>query len=420
MNVLVIGSGGREHALAWKIKQSPKCGQLYVAPGNAGTALVAENVALDIEDHQAIIDFAMEKQVDLVVVGPDDSLAGGIVDALQAVGIPAFGPTKSAAKIEWSKAFAMDFMKRHHIPTAKSETFSSFDEALKRATEMELPVVIKADGLALGKGVVIAETREEIEDTLRAFMVDELFGDSGKTIILEEFLRGSEISIHAFCDGKTAKIFPVSRDHKRIWDGNTGLNTGGMGTIAPVQVSSGFLEEIQEKVLMPALEGMAAEKIPFVGILYPGLMVTKTGIRVLEFNARFGDPEAQSYMRLLDSDILDIMLACTQGRLADTEVRWSNEAACTVVLASGGYPEEYKSGYPITGLDSVVDESVVVFQAGTKQDGEDTLTAGGRVLGISATGATGDEAVRKAYAAAEKIHFQGVQYRKDIGSFWGM
>ena len=418
MNILIIGSGGREHALAWKIKQSPTCERLYIAPGNAGTALVGENVKIDIKNNQAVVDFSKEKEIDLVVVAPDDYLMQGMVDALTLSGVKAFGATKSASRLEWSKAFSKDFMKRHNIPNASSETFSSFETALAYIKTHTIPIVIKADGLALGKGVVIAQTHEEAETALRSFMVEKLFGESGSSVVIEEFLEGSEISIHAFCDGTVAKLFPVSRDHKRIGEGNTGPNTGGMGTIAPVKVPEGFLEEVEKTVIIPVLEGMRSEGMPFAGILYPGLMVTKSGIKVIEFNARFGDPEAQSYMRLLESDLVDIMLACIEGKLATSDVRFKSESVCTVVLASGGYPEKYTAGFPIKGLDYSFDPSVVIFYAGTEQAGSDVLTAGGRVLGVSATGTTSDAATKKAYEALSAITFEDVQYRKDIGANW--
>ena len=420
MNVLVIGSGGREHALAWKISQSPRCSGLFIAPGNAGTLLVGTNVSIDTQNHKEVINFCKEKDIGLVVIGPDDFLASGIVDSLHSVGILAFGPTKSAAKLEWSKAFSKDFMNRHGIPTALSATFSTFNEALAYSKTQTLPMVIKADGLALGKGVVIAQTHEEAETTLKSFMVDEAFGESGKTVVFEEFLEGPEISIHAFCDGTVAKLFPVARDHKRAGDGNTGANTGGMGAIAPISVSAEFLKEVEEKIVIPVMRGMAAEGTPFSGILYPGLMVTKAGIRVIEFNARFGDPEAQSYMRILDSDLLDIMLDCVEGKLAEREIHWNTGYACTVVMASGGYPGKYTSGLPIKGLNTVADSSVVVFYAGTAKDGEEVITAGGRVLGVSALGVTPEEAKTNAYTTVKSLQFDGMQYRSDIGANWGI
>lgn len=420
MNVLLIGSGGREHALAWKLAQSPRLTTLYIAPGNAGTLTLGENVALDVKDHSAVIAFAKEKSIELVVIGPDDPLAEGIIDSLNTAGILAFGPTQDAAKLEWSKAFAKEFMKRHGIPTAQSETFASFDDALTYLKTRALPVVIKADGLALGKGVVIAETLAEAEATLRSFMVDEAFGASGKTVVIEEFLVGKEISVHAFCDGTTAKLFPIARDHKRIGDGNTGPNTGGMGSIAPVSVSPDFLDLIHKTVVAPVVNGMKEEGIPFAGILFPGIMVTAEGIRVLEFNARFGDPETQSYMRLLDTDLLEIMLDCAEGNLQNREIRWREGAACTVVMASGGYPGKYKSGYVIKGLDTISDESVVVFYAGTEKKEGEVLTAGGRVLGVSALGNDVLDAQKRAYQARSALSFEDAYSRTDIGADWSL
>ncbi len=414
-NVLVIGSGGREHALAWKIKQSPLLGELFIAPGNAGTALEGENVFLDMQNHHDVISFCKEKNIELVVVGPDDSLAAGIVDDLTAAGIAAFGPTKAAAQLEWSKAFAKSFMNRHGIPSARSETFSSYVDASTYIKNQPLPIVIKADGLALGKGVVIAQTYAEAEETLASFMNVGMFGESGKTVVIEEFLEGKEVSIHAFCDGTTAKLFPVARDHKRIGEGNTGPNTGGMGTVAPVVVPEGFLKEIENTVVIPVLKGMAAEGKPFTGVLFPGLMLTNSGFKVLEFNARFGDPETQSYMRLLESDLLEIMLACIEKRLFEKEIKWSNKNVCTVVLASGGYPGKYETGFPITGFESIEDVSVVIFHAGTTYKDENIITSGGRVLGISAIGSNLEYARSAAYIAAKMITFEGKYYRSDIG-----
>ncbi len=422
MNILIIGSGGREHALAWKIKQSPQCETLFIAPGNAGTALVGENVSLNVKNNNTVADFVKKNGIDLVVVGPDDQLAQGMVDALTVAGIRAFGPTKAAAKLEWSKAFAKDFMKRRGIPCAASDSFTSYPDALHRSTTVVREkgrVVIKADGLALGKGVVIADSEDDIEPTLKALMVDGVFGESGKTVVIEEFLEGSEVSIHAFCDGETAKLFPVARDHKRIGDGNTGPNTGGMGTIAPVNVPPGFLDDVKEKIVMPVLNGMKEAGAPFKGILFPGIMVTKDGPKVLEFNARFGDPECESYMRLLESDLVEIMEACVDGKLKDAEVLFKNEFVTTVMLASKGYPGAYEKGVQITGIDDAeVDPSVIVFHAGTSVKEGKIVTNGGRVLGVSAIAENAQVATTKAYEAVHKISFEGVQYRGDIGAFW--
>lgn len=419
MDILLIGGGGREHALAWKLTQSPHCGKLYIAPGNAGTAALGENVSLDARDNAAVVRFAKEKKVELVVVAPDDYLAQGMVDALSDAGVKAFGATRAAAKLEWSKAFAKDFMARHGIPTARSETFTELDRALLYIESQPLPLVIKADGLALGKGVVIAETLAEAKEALRSFMSGASFGDSGKTVVIEEFLEGKEVSIHAFCDGKTATLFPVSRDHKRVGDGNIGPNTGGMGTIAPVPgLPDDFLETVRETVVVPVIEGMMEEGNPFSGVLYPGLMLTAEGPKVLEFNARFGDPECESYMRLLESDLIEVMLACISGTLEKTEVRWSNKAAVTVILASGGYPLSYEKGFPIEGIgDAEQNHAVVVFHAGTKKEDTRIVTNGGRVLAVSAVGDDLAEARRLAYEAAGKIRFEGKQNRADIGAF---
>lgn len=422
MNILIIGSGGREHALAWKIRQSPQCDQLYIAPGNAGTKALGENVALDIKNNAAVVDFAKEKNIGLVVVGPDDYLAQGVVDALQTAGVRAFGATMAASRLEWSKAFAKKFMSTYGIPTAKSETFSSYDAAVRYIHDHPLPIVIKADGLALGKGVVIAQTYDEADMTLRSFMTEAKFGESGKVVVIEEFLEGSEVSLHAFCDGETASLFPVARDHKRIGDGNTGANTGGMGTIAPIPVDSRFLEDVMENVIMPVIHGMKGEGYPFSGILFPGLMVLKDGsYRVLEFNARFGDPECESYMRILDSDLVEIMIACTEKKLHTVSVKWSKNNVVTVILASGGYPEGYEKGFPISGiLEAESDSEVVVFHAGTVEKDGVPVTSGGRVLAVSALGDTKDSAKEKAYVAAAKITFEGKQNRADIGAFWGL
>ncbi|MDE2079103.1 MAG: phosphoribosylamine--glycine ligase [Patescibacteria group bacterium] len=418
MNILLVGGGGREHALAWKMRQSPLSKKLYIAPGNAGTATLGTNVELDTKNNDAVVEFAKHHHIGLVVIATDDYLAQGMVDALSEANIKAFGPTKAAAKLEWSKAFAKDFMKRHGIPTASSQTFTELDRALLYSENHSLPLVIKADGLALGKGVVIAESHQEAEETLREFMSGAAFGASGRTVVIEEFMEGKEVSVHAFSDGKTVKLFPTSRDHKRIGDGNTGPNTGGMGTIAPVPgLPDDFLETVRETIVMPTIEGMMEEGNPFSGILYPGLMLTAEGPKVVEFNARFGDPECESYMRLLESDLISIMLACVNGTLAEEPVVWQDNAATTVMLASGGYPGKYEKGFPITGIESAEeDPAVVVFHAGTAEKEGELITAGGRVLGVSAVGSTVKEARAAAYAAAAKIAFNGKQFRSDIGA----
>lgn len=415
--VLLIGGGGREHALAWKIAQSPRLEKLYIAPGNAGTEHIGENVRIAASDIKELIAFAKEKQIDFVVVGPDDPLALGIVDAFKAEGILIFGPTKEAAKLEWSKAHAKDFMARHNIPTAYAETFTDFEDAVAYIDKEVYPLVIKASGLALGKGVVTVQTRHEALETLRQMMVQKVFGDAGSEVVIEEYLQGVEISIHAFSDGKTVRLFPSSQDHKRAHDNDEGLNTGGMGTISPLPfVSLELLAQIDREIVTPTIQGMADEGHPFVGILYPGIMLTKDGPKVFEFNVRFGDPETQSYMRLLDTDILEILEACATGTLDTVDIHWKHGAACTVVVASAGYPSAYEKGQVIEDAEAADEVSdVVVFHAGTKIIANELTVSGGRVLGVSAFAATLPEAIRKAYEGVNKINFTGKQYRTDIG-----
>ncbi len=418
LTVLLIGSGGREHALAWKIAQSPRLGQLYIAPGNAGTAELGENVPIAASDIKGLLHFAQQKKIDLVVVGPDDPLALGIVDEFKAAGIAIFGPTKAAAKLEWSKAFAKDFMDRHNIPTAGYETFTDFEEAVSYIDRASYPLVIKANGLALGKGVIIVQNRHEALETLREIMVDKVFGESGSEVVIEDFLEGTEISVHAISDGKTWRLFPASQDHKRAYDDDLGPNTGGMGTVSPLPfVPMDVLEQIDEEIVTPTLRAMEEDGMPFAGLLFPGIMLTKDGPKVIEFNTRFGDPETQVYMRLLETDVLEIFEACAGGWLETVDIRWKmNMSACNIVLASGGYPGVYEKGKEITGVGKAEkDPRVVVFHAGTKMDGEKLMTAGGRVFGVSAVAATLQEALNIAYEAIPHIHYWGVQYRKDIG-----
>lgn len=422
VNILIIGGGGREHALAWKIRQSSKCETLYIAPGNAGTATLGKNIDLDITDNKKVVAFAKENTIGLVVVGPDEYLARGMVDALREEGVACFGASQAASRLEWSKAFAKECMHRYGIPTAKSATCTDYSDALAYVKEQGTPIVIKADGLALGKGVVIAQNFDEADATLRSFMQEAKFGESGRTVVLEEFLVGSEVSLHAFCDGETARMFPVARDHKRVGDGNTGANTGGMGTIAPIQAPNDFLVDVMERVVMSVVSGMKAEGNPYSGILFPGLMVLKDGTyRVLEFNARFGDPECESYVRLLDSDIVDLMIACINGSLESIQLSWSQKAVVTVILASGGYPGAYDKGFPIHGIEAAeTDPDIVVFHAGTAIKDGSVVTAGGRVLAVSAIAENREAAREKAYNAVSKISFQGMQFRSDIGEDWGL
>ncbi len=416
MRILIIGSGGREHALAWKLKQSPKVKKIFIAPGNAGTSAIGENISINILDHQAVIEFAKQNQIDLAVIGPDDVLASGIANSLQGAGLKVFGPTREAAEIEWSKSFAKDLMRRLKIPTAKSETFIEIGKARDYIEDHEYPLVIKASGLALGKGVVIANTREEALLALKEMMVQKRFGAAGATVVIEEYLPGEEISVHAFCDGETAVLFPAAQDHKRIFDNDKGPNTGGMGTVAPVPgVSRDVLKEIERIIVIPVLRELKSMGRPFKGVLFPGIMLTEEGPKVLEFNARFGDPETQSYMRILKTDLADILLACAEGRLNRIKIEWEDLSACCVVLASKGYPGSYSKGLPIGGIaEAEKVEGVVVFHAGTKFAGGEIVTNGGRVLGVSAIGNNPDEALQKAYAAVHAVHFEGKQFRRDI------
>lgn len=415
MDILIIGSGGREHALVWKLKQSPKIKDIFVAPGNAGTLKIAQNI--NISTTKDIIEWLRHTHIDLVVIGPDEHLADGMVDELEALGIAVFGPTKSAAEIEWSKSFAKQFMKEEGIPTASYEVFNDIEKAKLYVRNQQVPIVIKASGLALGKGVIIASTLEEAEDALDQIMLDKVFGKAGNEVVIEEYLQGKEISIHAFCDGENVIMFPPAQDHKRIFDDDKGPNTGGMGTIAPVPwVTKEQMREIEEKVIVSTIKALKKRGRSFKGILFPGIMVTEDGPKVIEFNARFGDPETQSYMRILGTDLIEILLACVCGKLNEQEIKWNNESACCVVAVSGGYPDNYEKGKIIEGLDVFENREVVVFQASTKLEGKSVVTNGGRVLGISAIGNNLKESLDKAYRAIESISFKGMQYRKDIGA----
>ena len=416
-DVLVIGSGGREHALAWKLAQSPHLGKLYVAPGNGGTARLAENVPIPAGNIDALVEFAKSHHIHLTVVGPDDALAAGIVDAFREAGLRIYGPTQSAAQIEASKAFSKNLMAETHVPTARHATFSDITAAKDYVHSHPYPLVVKASGLALGKGVYICRNLMEANHALDDIMGEKVFGEAGNQVVIEEYLTGQEVSIHAFCDGHTSVLFPTAQDHKRIRTGDKGPNTGGMGTFAPVPwVKPDLLHRIQQHVVHPILSGLKAHHSPFTGTLYPGLMVHGHDFKVLEFNARFGDPETQSYMRLLETDLLEILDACVDGRLSDVHIKWSHQTAITVVLASEGYPGTYPKGLPITGLAEAEGlPDIVVFHAGTKQDDEHLVTSGGRVLGVTALGSDLRDAQRKVYAAIERVSFQGMQFRTDIG-----
>jgi len=413
MKVLVIGGGGREHALVWKLKQSPKVAQIFIAPGNAGTALLGENVSA--RTSKEILEWLKNNAVDLVVIGPDNYLAEGLSDSIQEMNIKVFGPTKAAAEIEWSKSYAKQFMQEENIPTALYKVFETTEGALEYIRKHQFPLVVKADGLAAGKGVVIAGTLEEAERAIEEMLDKRIHGDSGSKVVIEDYLDGFEISVHAFCDGDNAILFPAAKDHKRIFDRDKGPNTGGMGTIAPVPlVSEEQMELIREKIIVPTLVGLKKRGRLFRGILFPGIMLTKEGPVVIEFNARFGDPETQSYMRILESDLFDILSMCASGSLKDLEIKWSDHYSCCIVLASKGYPNAYEKGVSITL--PAVSRDVVIFHAGTTLYEGLLFTDGGRVLGITATGKTLEQALQTAYDPISPDIFDCVQYRKDIGA----
>ncbi|HIG82227.1 MAG TPA: phosphoribosylamine--glycine ligase [Verrucomicrobiales bacterium] len=425
MNILLIGGGGREHALAWKLAQSPRVERLWVAPGNGGIAgevtaggVPVECVPVGAEDLEALLDFAVAHQPELTVVGPDNPLAAGIVDLFEENNLRIWGPNAAAAQFESSKVFAQDFMARHSIPTARAGTFNFPTAAKAFAGELDGRCVVKADGLALGKGVLICETLEEAEAAIDSVMVDQQFGEAGDQVVIQEFLEGTEISLHVMCDGRTTILFPTSQDHKRALDGDKGLNTGGMGTFSPAPfLSDEDLAQAARAIIDPWLLGCQVEEIDFRGMLYPGLMLTDEGPKVLEFNARWGDPETQVYLMRLETDLVDLFEASIDRRLAEMDVHWSDQAAVCVVMASGGYPESYAKGKPITGIaDADAMEGVKVFHAGTKYEGKNLVTSGGRVLGVTALGDTLAAARDLAYAAVDKIKFEGAHVRGDIAA----
>lgn len=425
MNILLIGGGGREHALAWKLAQSNRVKRLWVAPGNGGIAgevtasgEPVECVPVSAEDLEALLDFAQAHQPDLTVVGPDNPLAAGIVDLFEENNLRIWGPNAKAAQFESSKVFAQDFMARHSIPTARAGTFNFPTAAKAFAGELNGRCVVKADGLALGKGVLICETLEEAEAAIDSVMVDQQFGEAGNQVVIQEFLEGTEISLHVMCDGRTTILFPTSQDHKRALDGDRGLNTGGMGTFSPAPfLSDEDLARAAKAIIDPWLLGCQVEGIDFRGMLYPGLMLTADGPKVLEFNARWGDPETQVYLMRLETDLVDLFEASIDRRLAEMDVHWNDQAAVCVVMASGGYPESYAKGKLITGIADVdAMEGVKIFHAGTKYEGENLVTSGGRVLGITALGDTIAAARDRAYAAVDKIKFEGAHVRGDIAA----
>ncbi len=418
MKILMIGSGGREHALIKKLLESPKCEKLYCAPGNGGISRDAETVAINVMDKEGMVRFAKDNAIDLVFVAPDDPLAAGMVDALEAAGIRAFGPNADAAIIEASKVFSKNMMKKYGIPTAKYEVFDDPQKAIDYIkTENTTPVVVKADGLALGKGVIIAQTIDEAVAAVKSIMEDKQFGESGNQIVIEEFLTGPEVSVLAFTDGHCVKPMVSSKDHKRAYDNDKGLNTGGMGTVSPnPYYTDALADECMQTIFVPTIEAMRKEGRPFKGCLYFGLMMTPKGPKVIEYNARFGDPEAQVVLPRLKTDLVEICEAVIDERLSDLEIEWEDGAAACVVMASGGYPVSYKKGIEMTGLDENGQvDGAIVYHAGTKFENGKFYTNGGRVLGVTAKAPTLDEALEKAYAAVKKISFEGAHYRTDIG-----
>lgn len=418
MKVLIIGSGGREHALAWKLSQSPKAKELFIAPGNGGTASLGKNLPLKVNNLTELLRAALELHVDLTVVGPEGPLADGVVDLFQEKGLRVFGPTRKASRIESSKAFAKEIMEKFGIPCARGETFSSFSEASDYVKKLsQWPVAVKADGLAAGKGVIIASSEEEALSALTSMMVKRAFGTAGDKVVIEEGLTGKEVSLIAFTDGRDIVPMTPACDYKRIYDGDKGPNTGGMGGYSPPPFFSDDMVKLSlEKVLKPAVLGMAEMGILYRGVLYAGLMLTKEGPKVLEFNARFGDPETQVILPCLKTDLVDIMMAITEGRLKDMKIEWERKSCVGVVLASQGYPGEYASGFPVSGLENI-DREVIAFHAGTKLKDSSIVTDGGRILTISATGKDLAQAREKVYSNITRISFQGRYYRKDIALF---
>lgn len=414
MKVLVVGSGGREHAIVWALSKSPRVTELYCAPGNAGIAQQATCVPVGATDVDAMVSWAKENKMDFVVVAPDDPLALGMVDALEQAGIPAFGPRKNAAVIEASKAFSKELMRKYHIPTAKYATFTDMDEAIAYIHAEGAPIVVKADGLALGKGVTVAATEEEAVAAVKEMMEGNKFGASGSTVVIEECMTGPEVTVLCFADGEHISPMPSSQDHKRAYDGNQGPNTGGMGAISPVACyTPDIARRCVEEIFEPTMAAMKAEGRPFQGVIYFGLMLTEEGPKVVEYNARFGDPECQALLMRLDTDLLEILEACVKGTLDQLDIRWKDEAACCLVLASGGYPLAYEKGKPITGLEQV--QNAVVFHAGTAEKDGQIVTNGGRVLGVTALGKGLDKAIQNAYDAAKPIQFDQMHFRTDIG-----
>lgn len=417
MKILIVGSGGREHAIAASVAKSSKAEKIYCAPGNAGIAEYAQCVDITAMEFDKLADFAKKEKIDLCIVGMDDPLVGGLVDVMEAAGIRTFGPRKNAAILEGSKAFSKDLMKKYHIPTAAYENFTDPDKAVEYLENAKFPIVLKADGLALGKGVLICNTLEEAKDGVRTIMLDKKFGSAGNEMVIEEFMQGREVSVLSFVDGKTIKTMTSAQDHKRAGDGDTGLNTGGMGTFSPSPFYTDEIAQYCEKyIYQPTVDAMAAEGRPFKGVIFFGLMLTDDGPKVLEYNARFGDPEAQVVLPRMKNDIIDVMEACIDGTLDQIDLQFEDNAAVCVVLASDGYPVKYEKGFPITGLDEFKKhEGYYCFHAGTKFSDGQIVTNGGRVLGVTAKGKDLKEARKNAYAATEWVQFENKYMRHDIG-----
>ena len=414
MKILVVGGGGREHAICWKLNNESNVEKIYCAPGNAGISNVAECIDIGDSDIENLLKFAKENQIDLTIVGPEIPLVAGIVDAFEKEGLKIFGPNKKCAQLEGSKSFSKDFMIRHNLPTAKYKEYTDLDEAISEIDSFGYPVVIKADGLAAGKGVVIPENREDAITTLKEMMSDKKFGNAGDKIVVEEFLNGIETSILAFVDNDTIVPMVSSKDHKKVFEGETGLNTGGMGTFSPSEIYTDELaKEVQEKILDKTLEGFKKDNLNYKGILFVGLMITEDGPKILEYNVRFGDPETQSVLFRLDTDLNKIISAILDNNLKNIEINYSKEEAICVMLTSGGYPESYEKGKVISGLENL-DSDIVVFHSGTKFDNGNIVTNGGRVIGITAKGKTVKEAGEKVYENIKKINFEKMHYRKDI------
>ncbi len=417
MKLLVIGGGGREHAIIWKLKQNPKITQVYCAPGNAGISQLAECVHISATDISGLLKFAIDEKIDFTIVGMDDPLVIGIVDEFEKNGLKIFGPRKNAAIIEGSKAFSKELMKKYNIPTAEYEIFDNYNEAFQYLKRIKYPVVIKADGLALGKGVLICDSELQAETALKEIMIDKKFGTAGNKVVIEEYLTGAEVSILAFCDSKTIVPMVSAQDHKRALDYDQGLNTGGMGTFSPSKFyTENIADECIKKIFIPTMNALNMEGRPFKGIIFFGLMLTENGAKVIEYNCRFGDPETQVVLPRLKTDLLEILLACESETLSNVDIQWENNSACCVILASGGYPQKYETGYEIRGFEAFYNrEDVVLFHAGTKVVDGNVVTSGGRVLGVTGIGSNLEDAIKVAYENVDKVRFKNMHFRTDIG-----